>query len=302
MESVTFQSAGTACSAYLGVPGGEPPAAGWPAVVLGHGFGVRKESLRIEAEHLSVAGLLTLAIDYRTFGESAGEPRGALIPLNEVEDLRNAISFLETRTDVDPARIGLWGASFGGGVVIYTAAVDRRVRAVVAVAPVVNGRNWLHALWGGPRFEELLDHVLQNRRTRYRTGQDARIPTQGTELPAALPADARTGTWNERALREFGRPLLEGTAEITLESVERVIEFAPDAYIHLIAPRALCIITPGRWDVFHPYDQIREAFARAGEPKRLLPLPCEQMDVYLPPFQQIALDHAAGWFREHLGA
>jgi hypothetical protein len=33
----------------------------------------------------------------------------------------------------------------------------------------------------------------------------------------------------------------------------------------------------------HRFDHIREAWIRAGEPKRLVPLACEQMDVYLPP-------------------
>ena len=102
-----------------------------PAIVLGHGFGVLKQSLVAAGEYFSRAGYLTLSIDYRTFGESAGEPRGQLFPLRQVEDFRNAISYLQTRPDVDADAIGIWGASFGGAVVIWTAAVDRRVQAVV---------------------------------------------------------------------------------------------------------------------------------------------------------------------------
>src|SRR6516165_7947428 len=150
MDKVMFISEGVKCAAYLGVPRG---AAGnrHPAIVLGHGFGIRKESLVVEAEHLTAAGFATIAIDYRTFGESGGEPRGSLFPLNEVEDFRNAITYLQRRDDVDPNRIGIWGASFGGGVVIMTAALDRRVRAVVAMAPIVNGRRWLELVWGGAK-------------------------------------------------------------------------------------------------------------------------------------------------------
>lgn len=299
MERVSFTSDGIECAGLLGVPAA--PASGrHPAIVLGHGFGVLKESLIDEAEFLTAAGFLTLAIDYRSFGESGGEPRGTLFPLNEVEDFRNAISWLQQRDDVDPDRIGIWGASFGGGVVIMTAALDRRVKAVVAMAPIVNGRRWLDSVWGGARFEQLRDLVEADRRLRYNVGVGGRIPIGGTDLPAVLFADERGGRQNLWSMANRNRPLLYGSSDITLQSVEKVIEWEPDRFIELISPRPLLIVTPGQWDVMHRFDHIREAFLRAGEPKRLIPLPCEQMDVYLPPWQTRAIEHAAAWFGEHL--
>jgi fermentation-respiration switch protein FrsA (DUF1100 family) len=300
MEKVTFASGGVLCAAYLGVPvGGD--GAPRAAVVLGHGFGIRKESLVTEAEHLTAAGFVTLAIDYRTFGESGGEPRGSLFPLNEVEDFRNAISYLQHRADVDPERVGIWGVSFGGGVVLMTAAIDRRVRAVVAVAPIVNGRRWLNANWGNARFEQLRELVEADRTHRWEGGQGARIAGGGTELPAALALDERGGRANEWSMAERGRPLLKGTADLTVESLEKILEWEPDLFIDRISPRPLLIVTPGGWDVMHIFEHISEAYARAGEPKRLIPLRCDQMDVYLPPWQDVALDHATAWFVNHLG-
>lgn len=299
MDKVTFTSEGVKCAAFLGVP---TRAAGsqHPAIVLGHGFGIRKESLVVEAEHLTAAGFVTMAIDYRTFGESGGEPRGSLFPFNEVEDFRNAITYLQRRDDVHPSRVGIWGASFGGGVVIMTAALDRRVRAVVAMAPIVNGRRWINSAWGGARFEELRELVDADRLQRYESGVGARIPIGGSKLPAALPTDERGGRRNAQSLAERGRPLLEGTLDITLASVEKVIEWEPDRFIDLISPRPLLIVTPGEWDIMHRFEDIREAYARAGEPKKIIPLRCEQMDVYLPPWQNRALEHATAWFQEHL--
>lgn len=298
MEKVTFASEGVSCSAFLGVPANG--AEQHPAIVLGHGFGVRKESLITEAEHLTNAGFITLAIDYRTLGESGGEPRGSIIPHNQVEDFRNAITWLQLRDDVDSARIGIWGASFGGGVVIMTAALDQRVRAVVAMAPIVNGRKWLQSTWGLARYEELRALVLADRLKRYESGVGGRLPLGGHALPAALPIDERGGQQNARSMAERGRPLLEGTAEITIASVEKVNEWEPERFIDLISPRALLIVTPGEWDIMHRFEYIREAYARAGEPKRLIPLRCEQMDVYLPPWQDRALEHATTWFLEYL--
>jgi hypothetical protein len=301
MDKVRFKSEGVECVAYLGIP-----AAGagqrHPAIVLGHGFGVRKESLISTAEYLTAAGFATLSIDFRTFGESAGEPRGSLFPHSQVEDYRNAISYLQQRSDIDPQRIGIWGTSFGGGVVIMTAALDRRVRAVVASAPIVNGRLWLNSLWGSGRYEELRDIVEADRLQRYTSGVSGRITTAAPELPAAIPVDERTLKRNAERMAKTGKPLLESTLELSIESVEKVIEWEPDRFIDLISPRALLIVTPGGWDIMHRFEYIRQAYARAGEPRRLIPLPCEQMDIYVPPWQTRALEHAVAWFQEHLAA
>lgn len=299
MEKVTFNSEGFACAAYLGMP--EQTAHGpCPAIVLGHGFGALKESLLLEAKHLTAAGYVTLAIDYRSFGESEGEPRGSLYPFNEVEDFRNAITYLQQRAGVDPDRIGAWGCSFGGGVAIMTAALDRRVRAVVAVAPVVNGRRWLSAMWGGDRFEQLRQIVEADRLCRYETGEGGRIPLIGPELPAAITMDQRGADQYARIGVQEGRPMVPGAADLTIASLEKIMEWAPDAFIDRIAPRALLIVTPGRWDMMHPYDQIQDAFARAGEPKRVIPVNCEQNEIYVDPWLTRSLNHAIDWYKDHL--
>jgi fermentation-respiration switch protein FrsA (DUF1100 family) len=74
----------------------------------------------------------------------------------------------------------------------------------------------------------------------------------------------------------------------------------PDRSIDPISPRELLIVTPGEWDIMHRFEYIREAYAKACEPKRLILLPCEQMDIYVPPWQNRALEHTTRWFREYL--
>src|SRR5262249_35827963 len=50
--------------------------------------------------------------------------------LEQVEDTRNALTWLAQHAAVDPARIALVGSSFGGAVSVYTGGVDERVAAV----------------------------------------------------------------------------------------------------------------------------------------------------------------------------
>src|SRR5712691_4471569 len=193
VQKVNFKSGGLNCAGDLYLPDDRKDGRR-PGLVIGHGFSFVKEALVEEGGYFSRAGYVTLAIDYRSFGESEGEPRGQLFPLNESEDYRNAISYLETRDEIDPARIGIWGTSFGGAMVIYTGAVDRRAKAVGAQVPVVNGRRWMQALRTSDLWLELLDKIDEDRRRRFRTGESARVSVTGLASQGvfcAMPADAK---------------------------------------------------------------------------------------------------------------
>lgn len=56
--------------------------------------------------------------------------------------------------------------------------------------------------------------------------------------------------------------------EVAMSSLEAILEHAPSESVELIAPRPLPLILAKDDEVSSP-DLIREAFARAGEPKRL---------------------------------
>lgn len=84
-----------------------------------------------------------LTIDYRHFGGSGGTPRGRLWPHQETKDFKSALDWLETQPGVDRERIGIWGTSFGGGIVTHVAAHDLRVKACFAQAPILDGDVWI---------------------------------------------------------------------------------------------------------------------------------------------------------------
>src|SRR6476620_7188225 len=119
-QSVSFESGGVTLKGTLHIPDGANRRR--PALVSCHGFGGSRDGAGHPqlARALEKAGYVVLRFDFRGCGESGGE-RGRVICMEEVEDVRNAISFLESQRAVDPARIGLIGASLGGAVVIYTA-------------------------------------------------------------------------------------------------------------------------------------------------------------------------------------
>lgn len=126
------------CAAWLYRPAGvDGPV---PCVVLAHGFGMTRDCrLGAWAERFAAAGMAALVFDYRGFGDSGGTPRQVLDLAAQRADWRAAVAHARATDGVDPDRIALWGTSFSGGHVLTVAAQDRRVAAVVAQVPFVDG-------------------------------------------------------------------------------------------------------------------------------------------------------------------
>jgi len=107
-----------------------------PAVLLAHGFGQSKEAVRPEAENLAQAGFAVLTWSARGFGASTGQI-GLNSPDYEVKDVEQLVNWLARQPRVlldhqgDP-RVGITGASYGGGISLLAAAYDPRIDAVVA--------------------------------------------------------------------------------------------------------------------------------------------------------------------------
>jgi dienelactone hydrolase len=130
---ISFDSSSVACAGYLYVPAGAIKA---PCVILAHGFsGTMDWVVPQYAEEFAKAGFAALIFDYRTFGESAGEPRQLIDIHKQREDIRAAIGFVRSQPMIDPARLALWGTSLGGGHVFYIAATDPGIAAVIAQVP-----------------------------------------------------------------------------------------------------------------------------------------------------------------------
>ena len=144
-EEVSFDSHGDRCAAWLYRPAGEDPGR-YPIVVMAHGFGGTREGrLGAFAERFAAAGIAALVFDYRSFGDSEGEPRQMLSISGQHEDWRAAVGFARSLPGVDPRRVALWGTSFSGGHVVVIAAEDPAVAAVVAQAPFAHGPLTLRA-------------------------------------------------------------------------------------------------------------------------------------------------------------
>lgn len=103
-------------------------------VVFCHEFLGDRWSCQPYADHLRDRGFDVFTFDFRNHGESGHDP--IYRPLqwvtdHEVNDLRAALAYLRSRPDCDPAGVGLFGISRGGGTGLVVAADEPTVWGVV---------------------------------------------------------------------------------------------------------------------------------------------------------------------------
>jgi dienelactone hydrolase len=121
-----------------------------PVVISLHGTGGTKDGELPFLKMLVAKGFLAVAIDGRYHGERTRAGKGsteyqeAIVRVwresqasehpffyDTVWDVMRLIDYLQTRDDVDPQRIGLYGVSKGGIETYLSAAVDPRIAAAV---------------------------------------------------------------------------------------------------------------------------------------------------------------------------
>lgn len=138
-ERTGFYSQGTWCGATLHLPA-NPSAAKLPAILMVHGWGGIQNALTVPFyEEFTRAGFAVMTFDFRGWGESAGLPRNTINPWQRVKDADAALAHLKSLPQIDPARIVLWGTSFGGGHVVELAAEHPELAGAIAQVPMLDG-------------------------------------------------------------------------------------------------------------------------------------------------------------------
>ncbi len=137
----------------LTVPNGEKPATGWPVILFNHGYISASEYRTTERyvayqDAIARAGYITFKSDYRGHGNSEGTPSGHFAPGYTI-DVLNAMGSLKKCADADQNRIGMWGHSLGGEIVLRAMVISPDIKAGVSWAGTVAPPSQQLGMWGG---------------------------------------------------------------------------------------------------------------------------------------------------------
>jgi hypothetical protein len=288
-RDVAFKSEGEQCRGWLYVPEQLPSFVKAPAIVMANAITAVKEMvLPGYAERFAAAGYVCLAFDFRFLGASGGNPRGQIFASEQIDDLRNAISWLSLQPEVDANRIGAWGASFGGAHVLYLAAFDKRIKAAVSAIPSMRTIDTMVHFIGRQGLAQIQGFLGWDRTNRYQTGTVTYMKTvsDGTEN-AMLPNPEANEFYNRQA-----RTIAPNwNPQVTVESLEKLLEYDPAQSIELISPTPLLVVA-GENDRTQPPNAVAQAFERAGEPKKMVTLACGHTDLLDKAKASLAASHA----------
>ena len=290
-QPVSFYSEGTRLSGDLFLPDALAPGEKRAGILLCHGYtGVRNLYLPDTAKALTDAGYVVLTFDYKGWGDSDG-PKSRLAPYGRVLDSQAALTFLGAQPMVDAGRLGIYGTSYGGATVVWTAAIDPRVKAVVSVVGVGHGRRWMRSVRHPDEFADLLARAEADRIRRVMTGTSEFADRNAVLLPDRQSAELA-------AAARRGNPAAVG--EIPLEYIDDTLGFHPEWIVDKIAPRPVLFITSDD-DRLVPPEESEALYARAGEPKKLVTLKgWGHYEVYTGEAFRQVIEPTLDWYRTHL--
>lgn len=177
---VSYKSEGLKIYALLTVPNEQQPEGGWSVVIFNHGYIPPTEYKTTErytayTDVFSRNGYVLLKPDYRGHGSSEGIPQGAYGSNDYTIDILNALASLKKYPGVNPNRIGMWGHSMGGFIILRNMVVSKDIKVGV--------------IWGGVvgSYPDLLNNWRRSSQT-----------------PFPLPSGVRR--WRQTLIDKFGTP------------------------------------------------------------------------------------------------
>ncbi len=293
-ENVSFPvEGGIELSAWLFAP--EEPAGPLPAITMAHGYGGTKyHGLEPMAEAFADAGFVVLLHDHRGLGDSGGELRHDINPWQQISDWRRAISYLQDRPEVDEDRVGLWGTSYAGGHAIVLGATDRRLKAIVAQVPTIDGY--------ASGLRRVAPDAVAHLEAQFAADERAQLRGEPPAMQVIVSEDlTKTSSYSATdAVSFYLRPVPEGVWEnkVTLRSTRWARMYTPGDFVERVSPTPLLMLVADH-DQIALTDLGLKAYERALEPKRLVMIKGGHFDPYLSEFN-LASSAAIDWFKTYL--
>lgn len=154
IRNVTFQNEGESLAGTLYLPADFRVGDRLPTVVVtGAWTSVQEQMPREYAEEMAERGFAAFTFDFRGWGRSGDLPGNVRFmenPAAKTSDIGAAFGFIATLPEVDSAQIHGLAICASAGYMVDAVSGNPQVRSVALVAPWLQNREIVSAIYGGP--------------------------------------------------------------------------------------------------------------------------------------------------------
>ena len=213
------------------------------------------------AEAFQLAGITALTYDPRNTGVSDGMPRQEIDPHKQAEDYSDALTFLTGLPIVDPKRIAFWGFSFAGQVALTAAALDKRVKHVIAICPLTD------FTFGGAR-SKVLAKAMKDRASQITGNSPFCLPvlTEKGQNPAGFGGNPEADDYGKILNAHKAAPNYRNST--TLQTYYKIAAWQPIELVALVSPTPMLVVTAANDKISLAENQTKMLEAVSG-PKNL---------------------------------
>jgi fermentation-respiration switch protein FrsA (DUF1100 family) len=270
------------------------------AIAVGGPFGaVKEQSSGLYAQTMAERGFVTLAFDPSYTGESGGEPRNVASPDINTEDFSAAVDYLGLLPSVDRERIGIIGICGWGGMALNAAAVDKRVKAVVASTMYDMTRVMSKGYNDGVTLEQRTQALEQLGQQRWKDAE-AGTAAYGPPMNELKGGEAQfLVDYHDyyKTPRGFHPRSVNSNGAWTMTNALSFMNMPILSYIKEISPRPTLLV---HGEKAHSRYFSETAFAAANGPKELVIVPgASHTDLY-DRVDVIPFDKLTSFFQQHL--
>jgi hypothetical protein len=243
-KGMSFYSGGYKLRAKLFLPDDYKEGEKRPCIIANSGYmGLLEIYPSLFARALTKKGYIAFGFNYRGFSDNEG-PAGVCKLNEQVDDIKNAVTFVQTLDAVNPDKIWLLGWGMGAALVAKATAEDDRVKAMAGLNGFYNGERWLRAINTYADFIKIKNEIM---------AEKVRLVKEGTRKFADpfyfYPLDPATNDVVRADLykqKDYGQ-------EISLEIGQSILEFNAEKYVDNI--KVPVFIGHGERNLLHPVDE-----------------------------------------------
>lgn len=273
------------------------------AIAVSGPFGaIKEQSSGLYAQTMAERGFITLAFDPSYTGESCGEPRHVASPDINTEDFSAAVDYLGLLPSVDRERIGVIGICGWGGMALNAAAIDKRIKAVVASTMYDMSRVMSKGYNDSLTKEQRTKNLKQLAQQRWKDAENNKpeLGSVSLELKGGEPQFVvEYAGYYKSPKRGFHPRAINSNSAWTITNPLSFMNMPLLSYIGEISPRPILLI---HGEKAHSRYFSETAYQAAAEPKELMIIKdANHVDLY-DQLDVIPFEKLTTFFKEALSA